>query len=130
MPTYDGVQAQALREAALERDLDANGSEPSQRQAERPQASCANAQLGEWPEEPVFLDRRAREQGLRGQVVVQRRIRLSKRREIPDEERIRQIGVVAGGQGRVPRLGVVPVLLGKNILPDSRGAADVDIIRK
>jgi hypothetical protein len=89
-----------------------------------------------WPQQPVLLNRGAREQGLSGQLVVQRGIRGTQRRQIADEKGIRDVSVVFGRQRRIPRVRVVPVLRrqdilaygGLRIIRVAEKRADVDIV--
>src|SRR5215203_2522077 len=67
-------------------------------------------------QEPVLLNRRAREERLRGQLVVERGIRGPQSRQIADEKRVRDVSVVFRRERRVPRIRVVPVLRGQDVL--------------
>ena len=80
------------------------------------QSVVPNAHVRKRPQQPVLLDRRAREQRLRGKLVVQRRVRGTKRRQIGNVKRVRDVSVVLGLKGGIPRVRMVPVLRGQDVL--------------
>ena len=101
------VEAETLREPPLERHFDGVRANLAERQRECLE-TVPHAHVRIWPQQPVLLDRRAREQGLRCQLVVQRGIRCTQRRQVADEERVRDVSVVLGRERCVSRVRVVP----------------------